>query len=211
MTHIVVSGSIGAGKTTAARLIATHRHLTLYEEDFAANTFLERFYADQPRWALASQLFFLRQTVDHHIHAQSRGGVQDHSPQEVHLGFDAVLLDRRVLAKDEFHLLDNVYWLLASTLKPPDLVVYLDAQPSELRHRIDRRGRPYETALDETFLVDLSAAKRKSWEKQANESNQTVLWLDTDQNNLTEPEGAATLLAKVDNILGRPHPSKHRP
>jgi len=51
-------GTMGSGKTTAARLLARQLHYHLLEENFGENAFLSRFYTDMKRWAFHSQTFF---------------------------------------------------------------------------------------------------------------------------------------------------------
>ena len=59
--HIAIEGPIGAGKTTLARRLARHFNAHTLLEKPEANPFLERFYGDRRRYALATQLFFLFQ------------------------------------------------------------------------------------------------------------------------------------------------------
>src|SRR6266850_857421 len=59
--YIVVEGPIGAGKTSLARRLSEHVGKSLLLEDPDSNPFLARFYEDQRRYALATQLFFLFQ------------------------------------------------------------------------------------------------------------------------------------------------------
>ena len=61
--HIAIEGPIGAGKTTLARRLAQHFNAHTLLEKPEANPFLERFYGDRRRYALATQLFFLFQRV----------------------------------------------------------------------------------------------------------------------------------------------------
>jgi deoxyguanosine kinase len=58
-SHISFEGPIAAGKTTLARLLASHIKADLILEDFAANEFLSDFYGDQTRWGLPMQLWFM--------------------------------------------------------------------------------------------------------------------------------------------------------
>ena len=59
--HIVIEGPIGSGKTTLARKLAERFPVNLLLEKAEDNPFLSRFYQDQARFALPTQLFFLFQ------------------------------------------------------------------------------------------------------------------------------------------------------
>lgn len=61
--YLAVTGTMGSGKSTAARLIAKHLNFHLIEENFGENAFLSRFYKDMPRWAFHSQTFFLMEKI----------------------------------------------------------------------------------------------------------------------------------------------------
>src|SRR5512137_1028287 len=65
MRHIYISvmGTMGSGKTTAAKLLAKHLKFKLLEENFGENAFLPRFYQDMKRWAFHSQTFFLMEKI----------------------------------------------------------------------------------------------------------------------------------------------------
>ena len=62
--HIVVEGPIGVGKTSLARRLGEHLEADLLLEQPEANPFLARFYQNQQRYALQTQLFFLFQRLD---------------------------------------------------------------------------------------------------------------------------------------------------
>jgi deoxyguanosine kinase len=61
--YIVIEGPIGAGKTSLAAKLAQHYSAHTLLEQPESNPFLERFYRDQARYALPTQLFFLFQRV----------------------------------------------------------------------------------------------------------------------------------------------------
>ena len=47
---IAMAGNIGAGKTTAAKLVSDHFGYELFDEPVIDNRFLKDYYADLHRW-----------------------------------------------------------------------------------------------------------------------------------------------------------------
>lgn len=69
--YITVMGTLGSGKTTAARLLARELNFKLLEENVEENAFLPRFYKDMSRWAFHSQVFFLMEKIRQMLEAKS--------------------------------------------------------------------------------------------------------------------------------------------
>ena len=152
--HIAFEGPIAAGKTTLATLLAKHLEADLLLEEFEGNEFLGDFYADQERWALPMQLWFLSarfRPLGNIIPSFSRPIVADYTNRKDSL-FARLLLKSREL---------RLFNQLAATMAggpPPNLIVYLDASNDVLLERIQRRGRPYENAIDSHYLDALRQA-----------------------------------------------------
>ena len=154
---LVVEGPIGAGKTSLAQALARHLDAEALLEAPQDNPFLERFYADMPRYALPTQLNFLFQRVD-----QLRGLAQpDLFGRATVADF---LLDKDPLfaqlnlSDDEFALYEKIYSHLRPQTPVPDLVVYLQAPVATLVARVHRRGIVYERAIPEVYLARLADA-----------------------------------------------------
>ena len=62
------------------------------------------------------------------------------------------------LDSNELSLYDQVYQTLELDPPPPDLVVYLQAPPDVLLHRVASRGVPYEQFIDAAYLGRLGEA-----------------------------------------------------
>jgi len=153
--HIVVEGPIGVGKTSLARRLSEHLQAALLLEQPQNNPFLGRFYQDQQRYALQTQLFFLFHRLD-----------QRHElpPPEL---FPSTLVCDYLLEKDplfaeltldedEYRLYRQVYdrlWALPAV--PPDLVIYLQAKPETLVARVRKRGVEMEHAISDDYLIRL--------------------------------------------------------
>jgi len=120
--YIVVEGPIGAGKTSLARRLSEHAGKSLLLEDPDSNPFLARFYEDQPRYALATQLFFLFQRAQQvaglkQIDLFDRGTVADFILDKDPLFASLTLSD------DELHLYQQIYGHLTPQAPTPDLVI----------------------------------------------------------------------------------------
>lgn len=152
--YIVVEGPIGVGKTSLAQRLADHLGAGTLLEKPQDNPFLERFYQDPQRHAMATQLFFLFQRINE---------LRDHAQMDMfttrtvsdYLFEKDALFARLNLSEDEFKLYQNIYESLAPQAPTPDLVIYLQASTDTLVERVQRRGRNYERSLSDDYLSRL--------------------------------------------------------
>lgn len=157
LQYIVIEGVIGVGKTTLSRKLAEGCDARLVLEQFEENPFLERFYADRPRWAFQTQLSFL---ASRFRQQQSLGG-RDLFHQ--HIISDYTFDKDRIFARlnldgDELALYETMFGIMQPTTPVPDLIVYLQASTDRLMENISRRGRAYEKEMDRSYIESLSQA-----------------------------------------------------
>jgi deoxyadenosine/deoxycytidine kinase len=157
--YVVVTGPIGVGKSTVTRELAAAFDVPAFLERPDENPFISDFYESATRWAFASQMWFLADALDRQRRATARGGVQEHSAYEAAAVFGCVLREEHHLTEGEAVLLTTVCALGTRTLPAPDLVVLLTAPVDELMARIKRRNRPYEQAIDASYLERLVRAR----------------------------------------------------
>ena len=155
--YIAIEGVIGAGKTTLAKKIKDRLNAKLVLEQFETNPFLEKFYADRKRYAFQTQMFFLINRFK-----QQQELIQEDLFTE-YIVCDYIFEKDRIfaylnLSSDELNLYENIYPLIARSLRKPDLVVYLQSGTDRLMFNIKKRSRKIERALTRSYIEELSEA-----------------------------------------------------
>lgn len=155
---ITIAGNIGVGKSTLTRLLAERLGWEPVYEAVTENPYLADFYEDMPRWSFHSQVFFLsRRLRQHHNLLQKHDSViQDRSVYEDAEVFARNLYRQGHLSQRDWRCYLDLYETLATLLRPPDLVVYLQASVPTLRRRIGHRGRGYEQTITDDYLAQLN-------------------------------------------------------
>ena len=153
--HIVVEGPIGVGKTSLARRLGEHLDAELLLEQQETNPFLSRFYQNQERYALQTQLFFLFHRLD-----QLRDLAQPELfPRTVvsdYLLEKDPLFAALTLNDDEYKLYRQIYDRISVPASvAPDLVIYLQAKPETLVSRVRKRGIEMERKISDDYLIVL--------------------------------------------------------
>ncbi len=175
--YLSIMGTIGSGKTTVARLLAKEFKYHLIEENFGENAFLPRFYGDMKRWAFHSQTFFLmektRQLLDIAEVLRSEAAKDPRGTKGIHgiVQDTPIQQDAFSYAKAQ-HVLGNIddaewrlYQKIYKSFEPyfpkPDLIVYLETSVSILTHRIESRGRGFESKIPQSYLELLDMLNHK--------------------------------------------------
>jgi deoxyadenosine/deoxycytidine kinase len=198
--YLVVEGPIGTGKTSLAQALARRLDADPMLEAPQDNPFLERFYADMPRYALPTQLNFLFQRVD-----QLRGLAQLDlfgRPTVADFLFDKDPLFARLnLSDDELALYDKIYSHLKPRVPTPDLVIYLQAPVATLVARIHRRGVDYERSIPEVYLARLADAYSRYF-YQYDEA--PLLIVNSERLNFVDDvEHFELLVSRIEGMRGR--------
>ena len=155
---ITIAGNIGVGKSTLTGLLAEKLKWEPVYEAFTENPYLADFYQDMRRWSFHSQVFFLSRRLQQHHDVLKRKSsvIQDRSVYEDAEIFARNLYRQGHLSERDWHCYMELYETLATLLRPPDLVVYLQASVPALRRRISQRGRAYEKTITDHYLSDLN-------------------------------------------------------
>ncbi len=152
--YIAVEGPIGVGKTTLTNLLSERYNARLVLEEFEDNPFLREFYRDKTRVAFQTQIYFLmarykQQEALRQPDLFSRSVVSDYL-----FAKDRIFAYLN-LSGPELQLYEKIYDLLRPSLVKPDLVIYLQARPEVLMNRLRKRGRDFETTVEQEYLEDL--------------------------------------------------------
>ena len=198
--YVVLEGPIGAGKTSLARKLALHYTAQTLLEQPETNPFLERFYRDQARYALSTQLFFLFQRVQQLGEVKQLDMFRSSVVADFLLEKDP-LFARLTLADDELKLYEQIFVQLKPQTPVPDFVIYLQASPDTLVDRVVLRGNPIESGISETYLRALSDRYTKFFHQY---DAAPVLIVNTENlNPIERDEDFALLLSRIDRMRGR--------
>lgn len=159
---VAISGNIGVGKTTLCEYLCQRYGWNPIYEPYQANPFLDEFYADMPRWAFASQVWFLGRKVRVHLDLQEGLArhasvvLQDRTLYEDAEIFAAHLARSGAMSPREWATYRDLYDAMRSTLRPPDLLIHLRCGIRAMRRRIQQRGRPSELQIPTDYLRSLN-------------------------------------------------------
>jgi len=177
---VAIAGNIGVGKTTLTNLLVERLGWTGFFEKEVANPYLVDFYRDMPAWAFQSQIFFLKERLKDHLQIQAANApcVQDRTIYEDAEIFAHNLFERGLMHGRDYACYADLYAAISSSLRPPDLFVYLRASTWTLISRIRKRGREYEQNIDKEYLAQLNLNYER-WAKRIFEKH-NVMIVDTD-------------------------------
>lgn len=156
--YLAIAGNIGAGKSTLTRILSERYLLSPVFEAVDENPYLEDFYTDMPRWAFHSQIFFLSKRLEQHLNQVNMGVrvIQDRTIYEDAAIFARNLFETEIMSARDYASYRGMYDAIAQALRPPDLLLYLEASVATLQRRIAQRGRDYEQTISDAYLAGLN-------------------------------------------------------
>ena len=156
--YIAIAGNIGAGKTTLTKMLAKYYGWEPRFESVSFNPYLEDYYGDIKRWAFCLETYFLKERYKD-MQAVQRAGhtiVQDPSIYEGVYVFVRNNYERGDLSQRDFETFMELFDLMKSQMKMPDLMIYLRKSVPALIAQIQKRGRDYEQTMQIDYLKDLN-------------------------------------------------------
>lgn len=149
--YIAIDGNIGVGKTSLATMLANDLEMQFFTERFEKNQFLDKFYNDVEKYALAVELSFLSDRYEEllkckEILENGKKVITDYS-------FDkSYIFAQNSLSPEELDLFKKYYQILSPNLPKPDLYVVLNSETIRLQYNIKKRGRNFEQNIPSSYL-----------------------------------------------------------
>lgn len=158
---IWTEGLMGAGKTKFVKKIAELLGFFALEEPVDTNFYLGEFYKDQPKYAFGMQMLLL-----HHRYAMKQAAAF----LAARCIYPGIILDRSIAGDKTFagmhrdagninaldwRCYDFAYRMMARTIQPPTLMIYLRVQPETAFARMQERAREEEARVPLAYLQAL--------------------------------------------------------
>jgi len=148
---LVFEGNIGVGKTVLTQKIGQHYHVPQLLENFNQNPYLEKFYQQPERYALALESYFLedrfRQFGEFYsVKGPTKKAVTDHSL------YRSLIFAKINLSSGDFKNFKEKFKQLSSAFYFQQKVILLNRSLEVLMEQIQNRGRVYEQKISLNYL-----------------------------------------------------------
>lgn len=184
MNLVCIEGTIGVGKSTLTRALASLIKARAMYEPVEENPYLERYYQDPKRWALEMQFWLCSRRFEMH----------EEAIQHIWKTGQTVIMDRSIYGDWVFAKrnwldgnIDEIGYesylkhreVMDRYLLVPHQVLWLSAHPVTCRERIQQRGRDCEKTISLDYLQGLHTLHIHLMEDMRNRGSK-VLALDWD-------------------------------
>ncbi|MDF7682452.1 deoxynucleoside kinase [Lactobacillus sp. ESL0679] len=159
---IVLSGPIGAGKSSLTSILAEHLGTQAFYEGVDSNPVLPLYYKDMKRYTFLLNIYLLNHRIAQINQAvKEKNSVSDRSIYEDALFFK-MNADSNVADPTEFKIYDGLLENMmedtpGNPSKKPDLLIYIHVSLETMLKRIKKRGRSYEQISADPSLKDYYA------------------------------------------------------
>ena len=156
--HIAIAGNIGSGETTLTKMLASRFGWTPHFEPVDNNPYLEDYYKDMNRWSFNLQIYFLNKRFHDVVEiAQSNDTIiQDRTIFEDACIVAPNLHDMGLMSDRDFDNYTDLFNLMISLVRLPDLLIYIRTGIPRLVEHIQKRGRDYEQTMRLDYLKGLN-------------------------------------------------------
>lgn len=198
--HVAISGNIGAGKTSLTELLAKHYGWDAHYEDVIDNPYLDDFYNHMERWSFNLQIFFLKSRFEQLLKIKNNNDntiVQDRTIYEDAHIFAPNLKSMGLMNQRDFKNYQELFELMESQIKGPDLLIYLRSNIPNLVNKIHKRGREYENSISIDYLSRLNE-RYEAWTSTYNKGN--IIKIDVDEIDFVEnKQDLELIILNIDN------------
>ncbi len=198
--HIGVAGNIGCGKTTLTRMLAEYYKWTPRYEAVTYNPYLEDYYSDISRWSFNLEVYFLAQRFKDVLDiAKSQDVIiQDRTIME---GVEIFVANNHKLGNltdRDFETYMDLFRLMMSLVKEPDLLIYIRSSIPHLVSQIQKRGREYEQGISIEYLSGLN----ELYEEWISRYKGKLIVIDGDDLNFeNRPSDFSVITDRIDAAL----------
>ena len=156
--HIAIAGNIGSGKTTLTKMLAKRYGWIPRFEPVDNNPYLDDFYADKSRWSFNLQVYFLNKRFKEVVEISKCTDtiIQDRTIFEDACIFAPNLHDMGMMSDRDFDNYTDLFNLMMSLVKLPDLMIYIRSTIPNLVSQIQKRGRDFEKSIRIDYLTGLN-------------------------------------------------------
>ncbi len=206
---VAMAGNIGAGKSTAAKIISRHFGFELFHEPVVENRFLKLYYNDMRRWSFTLQMEFLLARIEHHRHIERLGGgcIQDRTLIEDPEVFAKYLHGLGNMNDNELDLYFDYFKRFNEQFRQPDRVILLHTPDvNVLLRRIAERGREEERGITVDFLRGLNGYYETFDQVAEQKYNLKVLRIDVTNRDFRRGEERSKFLEEVQEFMSEALP-----
>lgn len=152
--HIAIAGNIGSGKTTLTKLLSKRYGWKPNFEPVDNNPYLADYYKDMERWSFNLQIYFLNKRFHDvvEISKSEENIIQDRTIFEDAKIFAPNLHEIGMMSDRDFANYTDLFDLMISLVKLPDLMIYIRSSIPTLVSHIERRGRNFEKSIRIDYL-----------------------------------------------------------
>lgn len=198
--HIGIAGNIGSGKTTLTRMLSSYYGWIPKYEAVTYNPYIEDYYKDISRWSFNMEVYFLTQRFKDilEISRSEETVIQDRTILEGVYIFAANNRDMGNISDRDFNTYMDLFNLMMSLVKLPDLLIYLRSSIPHLVGQIQKRGREYEKGISIEYLTGLN----QKYEQWISSYKGKTLVVDVDNLDFeNRPEDFAGITDRIDAQL----------
>ena len=169
-------------------------------ESVSDNPYLEDFYADMNRWSFNLQIYFLNRRFKEVVEISRATDViiQDRTIYEDACIFAPNLHGQGFMSDRDFATYQDLFQLMMSMVRKPDLMIYIRSSISTLVSQIQKRGREYE----QTMRIDYLQGLEERYEKWIADYDGPLLIIDGDNCKFgDEPKHFKQVTDRIDAML----------